>query len=70
MYKLCPQNLNLEQLPIERTSKFFDAVANKDLNSVKINYKFNKAEGYIINDRTSVLLPEDYICSPFLYQQV
>ncbi len=64
MYKLCPQNLNLEQLPIERTSKFFDAVANKDLNSVKINYKFNKAEGYIINDRTSVLLPEDYICSP------
>jgi superfamily II DNA or RNA helicase len=62
--QLCPKNLNLEEYTIEKTAKFFDAVINKDLNSVKIKYKRNKAEGYIVNDRTEVIISEDYICTP------
>ena len=64
MKNLCPQNLNLDEVSLEETSKFFIAVVNKDLNSIKLNYKRNRAEGYIVNDNITIDLPEDYICTP------
>ena len=64
MKNLCPKNLNLEEYPLEITSKFFNSVVNKELNSIKINCKRNKAEGYIVNDKISISLPDEFICTP------
>ena len=49
--KFCPKNINLETYPISKTSKFFNSVINKDLNSITIKSIPNRAEGYITNDK-------------------
>ncbi len=64
MKNLCPKNLNLEEYSLEKTSKFFSSVANSELNSIKIDCKRNKAEGYIINDKMELDLPSEFICTP------
>ena len=64
MKNLCPKNLNLEEYSLEKTSKFFSSVANSELNSIKLDCKRNKAEGYIINDKMELALPPEFICTP------
>ena len=68
MKSLSPFNLNLSESTLETTSKFFEVVVNSSEGTIMLDYNKNKARGYIRNEKTFVIVDDEYNCSPLSLQ--